>query len=90
VKGKIVVCLRGINSRVDKGRQALLAGAVGMVLANDLNNGNELISDAHVLPTAHITYNDSLPVFAYINSTKYTYIYILPLSLFKLKIVCSN
>jgi hypothetical protein len=76
VKGKIVVCLRGTNSRVDKGLQALLAGAVGMVLANDLSSGNELISDAHVLPTVHITYNDSLRVFAYINTTKYTYTYI--------------
>ena len=74
MKGKIVVCLRGINARVDKGRQALLAGAVGMVLVNDLNNGNGIISDAHVLPTAHLTYNDSLHVFAYINSTKYTHI----------------
>ncbi|KAG5235948.1 conserved oligomeric Golgi complex [Salix suchowensis] len=35
VKGKILVCLRGVIPRVEKGHVALLAGAVGMILAND-------------------------------------------------------
>lgn len=70
VKGKILVCLRGGNGRVDKGVQASLAGAVGMILANDVLTRNELIADAHVLPAAHITYTDGLAVFKYINSTK--------------------
>lgn len=70
VKGKILVCLRGGNGRVDKGVQATLAGAVGMILANDVLTGNELIADGHVLPAAHITYTDGLTVFNYINSTK--------------------
>ncbi|XP_042500243.1 subtilisin-like protease SBT5.4 [Macadamia integrifolia] len=69
VKGTILVCLRGINARVDKGEQALVAGAVGMILTNDDLSGNEVIADAHLLPASHITYNDSLTVFAYINST---------------------
>jgi hypothetical protein len=72
VKGKILVCLRGINARLDKGRQALLAGAVGMILANDKITGNEVISDAHVIPASHINYADGLQLFAYINSTKYS------------------
>ncbi|PIA58362.1 hypothetical protein AQUCO_00500349v1 [Aquilegia coerulea] len=70
VKGKILVCLRGINARVDKGQQAALAGAVGMILANDVLTGNEILADAHVLPTSHISYTDGLAVFKYINSTK--------------------
>jgi len=70
VKGKIVVCLRGINARVDKGEQALLAGAVGMVLANDRVSGNEIIADPHVLPASHINFTDGTSVFSYINSTK--------------------
>ncbi|KAG6735613.1 hypothetical protein POTOM_061745 [Populus tomentosa] len=49
-KGKILVCLRGINARVDKGQQAALAGAVGMVLANNKDAGNEILADPHVLP----------------------------------------
>lgn len=70
VKGKILGCLRGDNARVDKGEQALLAGAVGMILANNELNGNEIISDPHVLPASHINFTDGSLVFAYINSTK--------------------
>lgn len=70
VKGKIVVCLRGINARVDKGEQALLAGAVGMVLANDKTSGNEVLADPHVLPASHINFSEGVAVFNYINSTK--------------------
>ncbi|TQD75926.1 hypothetical protein C1H46_038557 [Malus baccata] len=70
VKGKILACLRGDNARVDKGEQALLAGAVGMILANNALNGNEIISDPHVLPASHINFTDGILVFAYINSTK--------------------
>ncbi|XWS51682.1 hypothetical protein CRYUN_Cryun11dG0004200 [Craigia yunnanensis] len=70
VEGRILVCLRGINGRTDKGKQALLAGAVGMILANDENTGNEVIADPHVLPATHINFTDGATVFAYINSTK--------------------
>ncbi|KAF3445816.1 hypothetical protein FNV43_RR10993 [Rhamnella rubrinervis] len=70
VKGKILVCLRGDNARVDKGEQALLAGAVGMVLANNDLSGNEIIADPHVLPASHINFTDGYTVYKYINSTK--------------------
>lgn len=70
VKGKILVCLRGENARVDKGQQAALAGAVGMVLANNELTGNEIIADAHVLPASHINFTDGVAVFTYVNSTK--------------------
>ncbi|OIT32039.1 PREDICTED: subtilisin-like protease SBT5.3 [Nicotiana attenuata] len=69
VKGTILVCLRGDNARVDKGQQAALAGAVGMVLANDYASGNEIIADPHVLPATQISYTDGLELFAYVNST---------------------
>ena len=69
--GKILVCLRGQNARVDKSLQSALAGAVGMILDNDILTGNEIIADAHVLPASHINYTDGLAVFTYINSTKY-------------------
>ncbi|XP_022716660.1 subtilisin-like protease SBT5.4 [Durio zibethinus] len=78
VKGKILVCLRGINARTDKGKQALLAGAVGMILANDKNSGNEVIADPHLLPATHINFTDGATVFAYVNSTKNPTAYITP------------
>ena len=69
-KGKIVVCLRGINPRVAKGEAVEQAGGVGMVLANDVTTGNEIIADVHVLPATHIKYRDGLLLYNYINSTK--------------------
>lgn len=68
VKGKIVACLRGDDARVDKGRQAFLAGAVGMILCNDKLSGDELIADPHVIPASQINYKDGARVIAYINS----------------------
>jgi hypothetical protein len=70
VKGKILVCLRGVTPRVEKGHVALLAGAVGMILANDEESGNGILADAHVLPAAHIISTDGQAVFSYLNSTK--------------------
>ncbi|CAN8253326.1 unnamed protein product [Cochlearia groenlandica] len=69
-KGKIVVCLRGDNARVDKGQQAAIAGAIGMILCNDKASGNEIIADAHVLPASQIDYKDGEAVFSYLSSTK--------------------
>ena len=70
VKGKIVVCLRGINARVEKGEVVRQAGGVGMVLANDESTGNNIIADAHVLPATHIKYLDGLLLYSYLKSTK--------------------
>lgn len=71
VKGKIVVCLRGGDiARIMKGKSVLEAGGAGMVLANDKDSGNDIVADPHFLPATMITYKDSLPLFAYLNSTK--------------------
>ncbi|XP_022932386.1 subtilisin-like protease SBT5.3 isoform X4 [Cucurbita moschata] len=70
VEGKIVVCLRGDNSRVDKGYVVAQAGGVGMILANDLLGGRALLSEAHILPASHISYTDGESVYKYIQSTK--------------------
>lgn len=70
MNGKILVCLRGVNGRVDKGEQAALAGAVGMVLANDVLSGNEILADAHVLPASHINYSDGVAIFKYVNYSR--------------------
>ncbi|KMT02183.1 hypothetical protein BVRB_9g206980 isoform C [Beta vulgaris subsp. vulgaris] len=70
-RGKIVVCIRGDNARVDKGQQVALAGGVGMILANDHDTANEILADPHVLPASHINYSNGILVSTYINSTKF-------------------
>ncbi|URE22264.1 Subtilase family [Musa troglodytarum] len=54
VKGKIVLCDRGVNSRAAKGEVVRKAGAVGMILANGIFDGEGLVADCHVLPAAAV------------------------------------
>ncbi|XAR51294.1 Cucumisin [Bertholletia excelsa] len=54
VKGKIVVCDRGINSRAVKGEVVQKAGGVGMILANGVFDGEGLVADCHVLPATAV------------------------------------
>lgn len=70
VKGKIVVCDKGINNRVEKGEQVKLAGGAGMVLVNTETEGEELIADAHVLPAILVGARAANSIKMYINSTK--------------------
>ncbi|XP_022927103.1 subtilisin-like protease SBT5.4 [Cucurbita moschata] len=78
VNGKILVCLTGGSSRIDKGMQAVLAGAVGMILCNDRFSGFKIIADLHVLPASHISYNDGQAISSYINSRKNPMGYLIP------------
>lgn len=54
VRGKIVLCDRGVNPRVQKGSVVKEAGGLGMVLANTAANGDELVADAHLLPATAV------------------------------------
>ncbi|CAA0819655.1 Subtilisin-like protease SBT1.7 [Striga hermonthica] len=54
VKGKIVLCDRGVNPRVEKGVVVQEAGGLGMVLANTDIDGEELVVDAHLVPTTMV------------------------------------
>lgn len=54
VRGKIVVCDRGINSRPAKGEVVKKAGGVGMILANGVFDGEGLVADCHVLPATSV------------------------------------
>ncbi|KAF5463698.1 hypothetical protein F2P56_013843 [Juglans regia] len=54
VAGKIVLCDRGVNARVQKGAVVKEAGGAGMVLANTAANGEELVADAHLLPATSV------------------------------------
>ncbi|CAM9003917.1 unnamed protein product [Rhodiola kirilowii] len=54
VRGKVVLCDRGINSRVEKGQVVRDAGGVGMILANTAITGEELVADSHLLPAVAV------------------------------------
>ncbi|GAB2268923.1 hypothetical protein Dimus_003863 [Dionaea muscipula] len=54
VRGKIVVCDRGINSRAVKGEVVKQAGGVGMILANGVFDGEGLVADCHLLPATAV------------------------------------
>ncbi|KAG7635827.1 Subtilisin-like protease SBT5.3 [Arabidopsis thaliana] len=77
-KGKILVCLRGQNGRVEKGRAVALGGGIGMVLENTYVTGNDLLADPHVLPATQLTSKDSFAVSRYISQTKKPIAHITP------------
>jgi hypothetical protein len=57
--GKIVVCNRGINGRIDKGRRVLQGGAAGMILTNNSAAVTDLESDNHYLPAIQVQFNSN-------------------------------
>jgi subtilase family protein/PA domain-containing protein/fibronectin type III domain protein len=57
--GKVVVCNRGINGRIDKGRRVLAGGAAGMILTNNSAAVTDLESDNHYLPAIQVQFNSN-------------------------------
>ncbi|XP_043709066.1 subtilisin-like protease SBT1.7 [Telopea speciosissima] len=68
VAGKIVLCDRGVNARVQKGTVVKEAGGVGMILANTEANGEELVADAHLLPATGVTEKTGNIIKSYLSS----------------------
>jgi hypothetical protein len=62
--GKIVMCQRGGNGRIDKGRRVLAGGAAGMILYNAIKQDVE--TDNHYLPAVHVD-GPSTPLLAFVN-----------------------
>ena len=62
VAGKVVICTRGNNARVDKSLAVKNAGGVGMVLAD---NGSGLVAEAHSVPSVHVSQADGNAIKAY-------------------------
>lgn len=54
VRGKVVICDRGVNARVAKGVVVRDAGGVGMILANTAESREELVADSHLLPAVAV------------------------------------
>jgi subtilisin family serine protease len=67
VAGKIVLCKRGNNARVDKSREVFDNGGIGMVLYNAVDP-QEVVTDNHFVPSVHISLPDGLAVQAYITA----------------------
>ncbi|PON54249.1 Subtilase [Parasponia andersonii] len=68
VAGKIVLCDRGGNARAQKGQVVKDAGGLGMILSNTESYGEELVADAHVLPTSTVGHKIGDLIKAYIHS----------------------
>ncbi|KAL6656078.1 hypothetical protein ACP70R_006904 [Stipagrostis hirtigluma subsp. patula] len=68
VKGKVVLCDRGGNSRVEKGQVVKLAGGVGMVLANTAQSGEEVVADSHLLPAVAVGAKSGDAIRSYVES----------------------
>ncbi|MED6184572.1 hypothetical protein PIB30_048653 [Stylosanthes scabra] len=67
-KGKIVVCVRGVNARVAKGAEAARAGATGMILVNT-ELADDLEADPHLILASQVHFDEGNYVFSYINRT---------------------
>ncbi|CAI0419045.1 unnamed protein product [Linum tenue] len=70
VKGKIVLCDRGGNARVEKGASVKLAGGAGMIMANTDLEGDELLADAHLIPATMVGATEGDKIRAYIQSAE--------------------
>ncbi|TKY57876.1 Subtilisin protease SBT1.7 [Spatholobus suberectus] len=69
VLGKIVICERGGNPRVEKGLVVKLAGGAGMILANNEAFGEELVADPHLLPAVSLGQKSSQILKNYVSSS---------------------
>jgi hypothetical protein len=54
--GKVVVCKRGTNGRIDKGHNVYLGDGEGMILYNQSAGVTDLESDNHFLPAIQVQY----------------------------------
>ncbi len=54
VEGRIVVCERGENARVEKSQVVADAGGIGVVLVNVPGGADSLDNDFHAVPTVHL------------------------------------
>ncbi|CAA0841020.1 Subtilisin-like protease SBT1.7 [Striga hermonthica] len=68
VRGKIVLCDRGVNPRVQKGAVVKAAGGAGMVLTNTAANGEELVADAHLIPATAVGESSGKVIKEYLSS----------------------
>lgn len=68
VAGKVVLCKRGDNSRIDKSHNVFDEGGLGMILFNAAD-AQELVTDTHFVPSVHVSNSDGLAVRAAITAS---------------------
>ncbi|KAL8458711.1 hypothetical protein ACS0TY_036281 [Phlomoides rotata] len=68
VTGKIVICDRGGNARVEKGNAVHIAGGAGMIMANLADSGEELLADSHFIPATMVGVSAGDKIRAYAHS----------------------
>jgi subtilisin family serine protease len=67
VAGKMVLCDRGTNPRVEKSFAVQQAGGLAMILANV--TAGTLDADVHIVPTIHVSHLDGPAIKAYVTGT---------------------
>lgn len=70
VRGKIVLCDLGGNTRAEKGLVVRRAGGAGMILANQPEQGDDSSTSCHLLPTTRVDSNAGEYIKVYINTTR--------------------
>ncbi|XVU22715.1 S8 family serine peptidase [Actinoplanes sp. CA-054009] len=63
VRGRIVVCERGVNGRAEKSAEVARAGGAGMILVDGTETG--ALVDPHSVPTVHLKTTASIAVRQY-------------------------
>ncbi|WP_077035304.1 S8 family serine peptidase [Pelomonas sp. KK5] len=62
VAGKVVICTRGTNARVDKSLAVANAGGLGLVF---VDNGTGLVAETHSVPTVMVSATDGAAIKSY-------------------------
>jgi subtilisin family serine protease len=69
VAGKMVLCDRGINARVDKSLAVAQAGGAAMILRNVGAAGQTVNADLHSVPSLHVDVTPGVTIKAYVDTT---------------------
>ncbi len=65
ITGAVVLCLRGVQARVEKSQAVFEQGGAGMVLYNP-DDTQDLVTDNHWVPSAHVNFTDGSALKQYI------------------------
>jgi len=65
ITGAVVLCLRGVQARVEKSRAVFEQGGLGMVLYNP-DDVQALVTDSHFVPAVHVNFTDGTALKQYI------------------------
>ena len=70
VKGKIVLCGKGLTDDVEKSKVVKAAGGAGLIVLNQVWDGFTVESFLYIIPTARINHEDALKIVDYFKPSK--------------------